>query len=744
MQAATTYFASCPKGLEALLSEELLTLGVENLRPTAAGVYFAGDLGIAYKACLWSHFANRVLLPLGKWDINSGDALYQVAIEQAWEDHLAPEASFVVDFVGTNAAIRNSQFGALRIKDAIVDRLRRIHGRRPNVDKTNPDLRINAHLARGKLNLSLDLSGTSLHRRGYRTEQGAAPLKENLAAAILQRAGWPQIAAEGGSLLDPMCGSGTFLVEAAWMAADIAPGLLRQRFGFEQWLQHDAARWMQLRADAQSRKEQGLARGLPEIRGYDADPRVLDAALGNIERAGMEEWIRISRKPVAEFKKPTHKLLQRGLMLCNPPYGERLGEKEALRDLYRTLGLVAKRELPGWQLGVFTGNPQLGQELRLRPRHKYKFFNGTIASELLLFDLLSEDAARLRHDSTDDLAATGQALGSGSEVEDPEIAAATPRPVLSAGAQMVANRLRKNLKRLSKWAHKENIHCFRVYDADMPEYAAAIDLYNQRVHLQEYAPPKTVDEEAAYRRWQELLAATAQVFECEPAAIVVKTRQRNRGKQQYQKLGEVDASHFFPVKEGPCELLVNLQDYLDTGLFLDHRPLRKRIAAQVFGKSFLNLFCYTATATVHAALAGAKETVSVDMSRTYLDWARKNFALNNIGERRHQLIHADCLQWLSECRRGFDLIMLDPPSFSNSKRMDDVLDVQRDHVDLIKRCAELLTAKGVLYFSTNLRRFKLDAEALGSLDIKDISRETLDPDFAQNPKIHQCFEIRNT
>ncbi len=729
MDISTTFFASCPKGLEALLSDELQSLGGKDLRLTAAGVYFSGGLAEAYRACLWSRLANRVLLPLGKWDIDSGDRLYEVAGDVPWEEHLAPGGSFVVDFTGTKDVISNSQFGALRVKDAVVDRLRRIHGSRPDIDKLNPDIRINAWLGKGSIRLGLDLSGTSLHRRGYRTEQGAAPLKENLAVAILLRAGWPETAARGGSLLDPMCGSGTFLVEAAWMAADIAPGLLRaesprSRFGFERWLQHEAPLWENLTRDARSRKTAGMSKELPEIRGYDENPRVLDAALANIERAGMEDVIHVSRKAVADFKKPTHKTLEPGLMLCNPPYGERLGEETALRGLYRILGEVAKAELPGWQLGVFTGNPQLGQELRLRPRHKYRFFNGTIASELLLFDLLGEDEAQLRRDRPGE---------TDSKASD--------SLTLSDGATMVANRLRKNRKRLGKWLQKEGVQCYRVYDADMPEYSAAIDVYGDKLHLQEYAPPKTVDAEAAQRRWQELLLATKTVFGCDDDAIFVKTRQRNRGKQQYQKLGQPDEKHFFSVREGRSELLVNLQDYLDTGLFLDHRPLRRLIADHSQGKSFLNLFCYTATASVQAALGGAKESISVDMSHTYLDWARRNFAHNHISESRHQLVQGDCLQWLRDCRRGFDIIMLDPPSFSNSKRMADVLDVQRDHVDLIRRCVDLLTPGGRLYFSTNLRSFKLNADALAAFQVRDISRQTLDPDFAQNPKIHQCFEI---
>lgn len=724
------FYATCPKGLETLLAEELQQIGASATRVSGSGVEFDGSLPTAFAACLWSRLANKILLPLGSWAVEDEQSLYEVAGAVNWSEHLAPAGSFVVDFLGTNHQIRHSQYGALRIKDAVVDQLRRTHGQRPNIDKSNPDLRINALLHRGRVQLSLDLSGRSLHRRGYRTEQGAAPLKENLAAAILLRSGWREMAASGGALLDPMCGSGTFLVEAAWMAADVAPGLLQPRFGFDGWLQHLPEQWEELLGEARARREAGLARGLPEIRGYDSNSVVLKAAQNNIERAGVEQWVRVSCKPLVEFKRPTHKTLERGLVVCNPPYGERLGEEAELRATYRTLGEVAKAELPGWQLAIFTGNPELARETRLRPKQKYKLFNGPIAAQLLLFDLLSAAQARLR-EGDDEAADTGDAA------QVPSLGS------LTAGAQMLVNRLQKNRKRLAKWLKKEGVNCYRLYDADMPEYAAAVDVYGERLHVQEYAAPKTVDPDAAQRRWKDVLEATAFVFGCPVDAIATKTRQRNRGAQQYQKLGQAETEHFFPVREGRAELLVNLQDYLDTGLFLDHRPLRLRLGRETAGKRFLNLFCYTATATVHAALGGAQESISVDLSNTYLEWAERNFARNQINPAHHQLVQQDCQQWLRECRQGFDIIMLDPPTFSNSKRMQGVFDVQRDHVATINRCMELLLPGGVLYFSTNLRSFKLDGAALARWDVRNITRETLDADFAQNAKIHQCYAIQH-
>ncbi|GAA5316727.1 MAG: bifunctional 23S rRNA (guanine(2069)-N(7))-methyltransferase RlmK/23S rRNA (guanine(2445)-N(2))-methyltransferase RlmL [Candidatus Pelagadaptatus aseana] len=717
------FFATCPKGMEGLLKTEMEQLGFAEVRETVAGVYFTTDQRGAYRACLWSRLANKVFLPLGSFPVDSADALYEAARSIDWDDHLSPTGTLLVDFTGTSGAIRNTQFGAVRVKDAVVDFMRDSWGQRPSVAKRNPDLRINARLSRGKVVISIDLSGDSLHRRGYRTRQGAAPLKENLAAAILLRAGWPHIAEQGGALIDPMCGSGTILVEAAMMATDCAPGVDRAEFGFERWLNHRNDIWLELRDEALQRYRDGLTRDIPEIRGYDQDPRVIQAAQSNITQSGFDDLVRVTCKPLKAFVKPTHKVLKPGLMITNPPYGERLGEVEELKSLYRLLGDKCREELEGWQAAVFTGNPELGKHMGLRARKKYKLFNGPLPSELLLIDVRSEQFV---------------------DAPPPE---PKQQPKLSEGGQMLANRLRKNRKQLAKWVKREDIHCYRLYDADMPEYAAAIDLYGDPadggyVHVQEYAAPKSIDEDKAARRFDEIVAAVPEALEVDEERISFKQRRRNRGRDQYERQAE-QKYPLVAVKEGPATLMVNLWEYLDTGLFLDHRPVRKMIGSMVRGKRFLNLFCYTATATVHAALGGAASSVSVDMSKTYLRWAEKNFQANNIATTQHRLVQSDCLTWLKECREGFDVIMLDPPSFSNSKRMEGVLDVQRDHVAMIKRCMDLLLPGGTLVFSNNLRSFKLDETALADYQIEDITHKTLDPDFQRNKRIHQCWLIRH-
>jgi 23S rRNA (guanine2445-N2)-methyltransferase / 23S rRNA (guanine2069-N7)-methyltransferase len=326
-----------------------------------------------------------------------------------------------------------------------------------------------------------------------------------------------------------------------------------------------------------------------------------------------------------------------------------------------------------------------------------------------------------------------------------------------------ANRLRKNLKHLGKWAKRSGVTCYRVYDADLPDYAIAVDLYltdSLHLHVQEYAAPKTIDPVHAERRLREALATLQQVFEVPVSHIHFKVRSPQKGATQYARQTERDTRQ--QVDEQGCRLWVDLDSYLDTGLFLDHRPLRRRLQVECAHKRFLNLFCYTGTASVHAARGGAAATVSVDLSANYLEWARENLQLNGFaatvlarrperGASRaraaHTLVQADCLAWLREqaaekAPPRFDLILCDPPTFSNSKRMEGTLDVQRDHVELILNAVRLLSPGGTLYFSTNRRRFKLDHEALADLAIADITAQTLDEDFKRPPPPHRCWTIR--
>ncbi|PXX97332.1 bifunctional 23S rRNA (guanine(2069)-N(7))-methyltransferase RlmK/23S rRNA (guanine(2445)-N(2))-methyltransferase RlmL [Halomonas sp. LBP4] len=721
------FIATCPKGIELLLADELADLGAEPGKTTVAGVHFRASLATAYRVCLWSRLANRVVLCLVREEgIETPDQLRQAVAAVDWRDHLGADGSLAVDFHGRSEAIRHTRFGAQTVKDGVVERLLAAGRPRPDVDLCRPDLRLYANLHRGRLTLGVDFSGDSLHRRGYRRDVGHAPLKENLAAALLVRAGWPALARQGAPLVDPLCGAGTLLIEAALIAADMAPNLARERFGFHGWAGHDERQWRELRREAEARASIGRKRCRSRLFGFDESPPALAAAKANAMRAGIPALIEFRGASLGRLGRPEGLPdAARGLLITNPPYGERLGQLPELVTLYGQLGERGRAAFPGWQLAVFTANPDLGHRIGLRAHKHYSLKNGPLDARLLLMAIPEADEGL-----------------AGAEP--------APRPRLSKGAQMFANRLEKNRKRLRKWLKQSGESCYRLYDADMPEYALAIDVYGDRVHVQEYAPPKTIDAEQAQRRLFDALTVLPEVLGVDPAAIVVKRRERQSGKGQYQK--QATSGERFEVREGRARLWVNLRDYLDTGLFLDHRPVRRMLGEMAAGKRFLNLFCYTGTATVQAALgsrkedteaAGASDSVSVDLSNTYLEWARDNFALNGLDPSRHRVVRDDCLRWLETARAQFDLIFLDPPTFSNSKKMEATLDVQRDHGRLVRLAMARLAPGGTLVFSNNQRRFQLDADLAEHYAVEDISRKTFDPDFQRRPALHHCFLIRH-
>ncbi len=727
-------FLTCPKGLEGLLAEEASGLGLEEVREQTSAIRGVADLHTAYRLCLWSRLANRVLLVLARFPMKDAEDLYHGVLSVDWHDHLLPNGSLAVEFSGQGSGIDNTHFGALKVKDAIVDKLRAANGDRPSVDKLNPDLRVHLRLDRGEAILSLDLSGHSLHQRGYRLQQGAAPLKENLAAAVLIRAGWPRIAAAGGALTDPMCGVGTFLVEAAMIAADIAPNLKRERWGFSAWLGHVPALWQRLHAEAEERAAAGLAKPPLWIRGYEADPRLIQPGRNNVERAGLSNWIKIYQGELATFE-PRPDQNQTGLVICNPPYGERLGDEASLLYLYQNLGERLRQACMNWEAAVFTGAPDLGKRMGIRSHKQYAFWNGALPCKLLLIKVLPEQFVTGERRTPEQRQVEREQLASGEERAEPLV---QEQARLSEGGQMFANRLQKNLKQLGKWARREGVDCYRLYDADMPEYAVAIDLYGDWVHVQEYAAPRSIDPEKAQSRLFDALAAIPQALGIDKSKVVVKRRERQSGSKQYTR--QAAQGQFMEVNEGGVKLLVNLTDYLDTGLFLDHRPLRLRIQREAAGKRFLNLFCYTATATVHAAKGGARSTTSVDLSKTYLDWARRNLSLNGYSD-KNRLEQGDVMAWLEADRGEYDLIFIDPPTFSNSKRMEGVFDIQRDHVQLLDLAMTRLAPGGVLYFSNNFRKFILDEGLAARYAVEEISDKTLDPDFARNPKIHRAWRL---
>lgn len=709
------YFATCPKGLEYLLVDELKAMGAEGVREALAGVYFEGPIGIAYRACLWSRLASRILLPIAEFASANEEALYAGVQAIDWSAHLRADGTLAVDASLVQSQLKHARYAEQKTKDAIVDQFRQASGQRPSVDTDQPDLRINLFVKRDRATVSIDLSGDALHRRGWRLEQGAAPIKENLACAVLIRAGWLQ-RMQDQALFDPLCGSGTLLIEGARLAADVAPGLERDYYGFFGWLGFDAPLWQALLDEARERARIGRESLSLRFFGSDADRRVIEAARANASVAGVSAFVRFevrALEDIAEAPAP------KGLVVSNPPYDARLA---ADPGLYRALGALLRGPCRDWAAGFIVADEAPGQAIGLRAEKRYALYNGAIACALLRFAPVAEQ---------------------------PERAPAQPKE-LTAGAEMVANRLRKNLKKLAPWLKREGVSCYRAYDADLPEYSAAIDVYAAAdsalaedrglwLHVQEYQAPRDIPEETTRRRLSELLQAAMAVFELPRARIALKTRAPQTRTSRYQK--QDLRGHWLPVEEDGLKLQVNLFDYLDTGLFLDHRPARRLIRQQARGKRVLNLFCYTGVASVHAAAGGAASTTSVDLSATYLEWAARNLGMNGYTGERHRLIQADVLAWLAQNRERFELIFCDPPTFSNSARAAD-FDMQRDHARLIRLCMDRLVPGGQLLFSNNFRRFRMDAGIEADFQVEEIGAPSVPPDFARDPKIHRAFWIR--
>jgi 23S rRNA (guanine2445-N2)-methyltransferase / 23S rRNA (guanine2069-N7)-methyltransferase len=719
--APMRFLASSPRGFGDLLARELVAVGAVGVRERALGVEFGGTLETAYRVCLESRVASRVFLEVGSFDAPTDEAFYAAIRSLDWRAHVDARRTLACDFSGRHPALTHTKFGALRLKDGICDQLRDATGARPDISPERPAVRVHAHANGPRVTVSVDLSGEGLHRRGYRAEAGEAPLRENLAAGMLMRAGWPERPPQATEFLDPLCGSGTLVIEAAMMAAQMAPNARRNYFGFFGWPGHRREVWESVKHAALARE----VRPALQLRGIDADARVLDAARANAQRAGLTGLVSFSAGALRDARPASS---GPGMLATNPPYGVRLEDRDAARALMKEMGEVLRTSFPGWEAAILAGSPDAGLELGIRAERVHTVWNGAIECRLLRLKVGEGVEKQLFH------------KGRSARI-DPTLAA-TP------GAKMFGNRLSKNLKQLDKWAAKEQVSCYRIYDADMPEYSFAIDRYAEAdgprvwLYAQEYAAPKTIEAEAVQRRRAEALAALPEVTGVPPERIHLRQRRRTTRGDQYEKLGE--AAEFQLVAEGGLRFWVNFTDYLDTGLFLDHRLTRHRLRLDAARGRFLNLFAYTGSATVYAASGRARSTTTVDMSATYLTWAQRNLAVNGFSGAQHELVQEDCITWLKSAvaeRRQFDLIFLDPPTFSNSKRMTDILDVQRDHRALIDRCMALLAPGGKLVFSNNAQKFKLDPEVGESYRVRDISRETLPRDFERNPRIHVCYEI---
>lgn len=733
------FLISCPANCEDLLRNEVEEAGGLNIKTRVRSVVFDGNTETGYRLCLRSRIGNALIRILAEGHAETKAEITALAETVPWESVFSQEQSFCVlckTAVNNKTEVIHSHYGAQLLKDAVCDRFRRVKGGRPAVDTRNPDVRLHLRIVHAHVIIGVGWSGENLSRRGYRTENVKAPLKENTAAAALSR--FRKYRQTAGFIVDPMCGSGTLLIEAASAAFNAAAGLLRSRrargFGFQALPDFDGPLWARLCAEEEENfRAEPAAASRVRFFGFDIDAHAAEAARKNAEASGFGEFITIRQADfrtlsAADF--PPDWSPERTFLITNPPYGERLGEKDSAQALYRDLGGVLRRVFPGAAAGVLCGSADLAAAVGLKAEKTFSLRNGALETVAALFPVFSLEKRAARESAAADRlrsVQSGQAL--------------------SAGAGMFVNRLKKNEKEWKKSPVSKRTGAFRLYDADMPEYNAAVDVYlpveggdlSPRIDLNEYAPPPSVSEENRRRRLDEMIDGLIFFFRVDRSHIYVRTRFKQKNGAVYGVRGRT--SEIFTVSEEGLRFEVNLSDYLDTGLYSDHRPLRRMIRSEAAGKSFLNLFSYTATASVCAAAGGAGKIASVDTSSAYLKTGQRNFERNGFSSSAAAWIKSDVMTFLRKNRDRFDLIYADPPTFSNSKSLKEDFDLQRDQYELIRLCMERLTSGGTLYFSNHFRKFVLDESVQRLFSPEEITEATVDPDFRRNPKIHRCWRF---
>ncbi len=722
---------TCASGFEHLLLEEIkdiLPACEATLEQGNGSVRLQANFVDAMRLCLWSRIAEQVLVHLldiqvlEKTQQDARETFYQAVKSLPWHSLFALDKSFRIDSSGEQTVFDDERFATLVCKDAIADAFRFHFEKRPSVVREHADVHLQLFGEGNHLHVYLNIAGERLHKRGYRVETVDAPLRETLAAALLRQMQWQKVYAQAGCFLDPCCGSGTFLCEALLMAADSAPHILRMEgegFAFEKlevFGEVQRSAWQQLKQQAQHRKEKGLqqleAQGL-KFRGYDAQQSAIQASRKNLQALGLEKYVHLERRNFHQISEIKDEQGRAGVLIANPPYGERLQGSEDLKYLYRFLGERFTQCFAGWQVGIICSQVELLDALALKNFEQQRFYNGNLKC-------LFRQASIVKSETVADAQANYflKALEQADEKqwEVPEL----------------KNRLLKNLKKLKPWLNKNQVNNFRVYDADLPEFNAAIDCYQNGksvfMIVAEYAPPKTVDAEIASKRLNQLTHTLRQLFDLHREHIFIKRRERQKGKAQYMAK-ENKSGKLILAQEGGLNFLLNPVDYLDTGLFLDHRLMRERIRSEAKGRRFLNLFAYTGSVSVYAAAGGAKSTCSVDLSANYLEWASKNFLANGFSLEHHGFESADVMQWIEEDKQQYDLMFIDPPTFSNTKKKHLNFDVQSDHHALIEMAMRRLDPQGKCYFSTNFKKFELSPQLEVLFKVEEISKQTVSEDF---------------
>ncbi len=709
-----SYTATCSQGLEPLLSDEIYSLGGTSVITDRNTVQFQGGLDTGYAACLWSRFASRVFLSITDFPCHSEDDLYTFTLGFDWAVHMNQHTTFSVGVSLGETEITHSRYALFRVKDGLVDFFKQTTGDRPTVEPRRPDIRFHVHIDNSKGSLNIDLSGESLHRRGYRAQAGVAPLKENLAAAIVAFSGFSQSTSANRIFLDPMCGSATLLIEAAMIYGDTAPGLSRNYFGFFGWKQHDQALWSRLIDEAVVREEDKQDKLWPKIIGYDADQEIVAVARKNIRQAGLENRIQVKQAELHWLQKPADK----GYLVTNPPYGERLLEKYEAAGLYSFLGRRLAEQFSGWNFGVLLSNPDLGEKLGLSAQEKYRLYNGPLSCRLHCGTVLMPDA--------------GSAF-SWKTTSQPMDGERTP----------LANRLRKNLKSLLRWAEREHLHCFRIYDRDLPDFNFTIDCYDRLIFVREYRAAKNVDPKRADKRFQTALSTLRDLFGIGRSRILIKRAHSHSGKsKKFLSDRKKTVRKMTEILEGNCRFVIDFNHRKTTGLHFHLRNIHKQIYKQSSGKRFLHLYCSSGVGTIQAAAGNSATTTTVSPSFESIEWCRRNLAVNGFSNSCHPTVHLDPLKWLKKDKNTYDLILISPQVSHLSFKESRLLNLQQTHSTLISLCMERLAPHGTLIFCTDMKKFKLDTELTNRFAVNDISRKTLPEDCRRNPVIHKCWELR--
>jgi len=746
--------ATAASGTEAVVKRELAALGYTARTVTPGRLLFPGDAAAICRANLWLRAGERVLIHMGSFPATDFGVLFDATAALAWEEWLPSDAEFPVNGRSHHSQLSSVPACQKIVKRAIVERLRKGHGVE-QLPETGPRCAIEISLRDDVATLTLDTTGVGLHKRGYRRLVAEAQLRETLAAVLVMLSYWRP----GRVLADPFCGTGTIPIEAALLGRNIAPGLNRD-FASESWPAFDRQIWQQAREEARDLVRPPLTE---RLLGYDIDADVLSLARYHAEQAGVAEDIHWQHRPFSELRAKA----EYGCIITNPPYGERLGNDFEVEQLYRTFPLVLRR-LPTWSHYILSSRPDLEALVGQPASRRRKLYNGPIECTYYQFHgprpprdgepAIRRDVDADFNASTEQRSAVegdvtpkpspsgrGQSEGALASTNSPATQPTTPafgglQTAATRQAEEFANRLRNRARHFRRWPTKRGITCYRLYERDVPDVPLVVDRYEDALHIAEFARPHDRSP-AQHADWLDLMARTAaNVLEVSRDRVFVKHRDRQRGAEQYQRIDDRETR--ITVHEGGLKFIVNLSDYVDTGLFLDHRLTRQLVRNAAAGKRFLNLFAYTGSFTVYAAAGGAVTTTTVDKSATYIDWARENLVLNGFTATSHQLVRSDIRTFVDQLtpESMWDLAVVDPPTFSNTKGLEDDWDVERDHGELLRRLAPHIAPGGTLFFSTNLRRFKLDEPALADYNIRDITRQTIPEDF-RNERIHKCWQL---